>query len=170
MNKVVLILLVGWLALSFLNQSPRVQPMLMKLNALKLLPFFSLFAPDPIDTDCHLLWRDIGANRKIGPWNELSIFPCAAIVRALWNPCVRELNSLQQVAAELDVLSEIAAGSPQGQRLIILSVPYLVLLSAVSRLPHSPNAERRQFMVVNTRGFGRERRVEVSVTSEAHDL
>jgi hypothetical protein len=171
MTWVVYSVFVIWLALSIANQIPFARKRLTStLNSFGLLPAFSLFAPEPVDVDYHLVWRDLTSEGTYGDWQEL-IFAPSTPGRALWNPGGRDLSALIQVVSDLSILaSAFAPSCRSGHRLTLVSRPYLFLLNAVVAQTAGPGAVARQFMVVETSGFGATRRVALGISSEIHAL
>src|SRR5262249_37642559 len=117
MTWVVCSIFVIWLALSIANQVPITRNRLTAtLNSFGVLPAFSLFAPEPVDVDYHLVWRDLTSEGTYGDWREL-IFAPSTRGRAVWNPGGRDLSAMIQVVSDLSILaSAFAPSSRSGHR------------------------------------------------------
>lgn len=170
MTNVVIGVLVVWFVVIVANQVGAIRGRFPRLTKLKILPFMSLFAPEPVDIDYHVVWRDIDGEGTLGPWHELPFEPVRLPWRAFSNPWLRDRTTLLEVVQDLMLLSDATSSSRMGPRLALVSFPYLFLLHVVTRQPREATSAARQFIVIETSGFDDTRRVELCVASEAHAL
>jgi hypothetical protein len=110
-----------------------------------VVPVWHFFAPTPGRHVTHILYRDRLPSGGYTPWREIPAPKRGQIPRVLWNPSKLRAKALIDVLNELSVLSSRYASSPQ---LLTLSVPYLLLLNHVSRLPRWYEAVSTQFVLI----------------------
>ena len=160
-----------WFLLSVANQVPALRRVFNgTLNSFCLLPALGLFAPEPSDVDYHLAWRDRMSDGTIGTWHEIAFEP-AGWWRAGWNPNGRYGAAILQLVSALSILDgAVAPTYRNGERILLLSLPYLVLLNVVVGQPRDRDSVARQFMIVETTGFGADRKVAVGISSPFHPL
>jgi hypothetical protein len=169
MTTVVIVVLAVWLALSVASQlGGSIARALAAHDPLYLIPGrYSLFAPDPV-VDYHLVFRDFDPDGTPVGWRE-SRFTSGrprGLAGALWNPAHRSYAAVgQAVAAIVELGTRVG---PDGIRLLPVSFPYLFLLYQVMRLPRTTPGASRQFMIVESVGFGAERRLALGILSELH--
>ena len=138
-----------WFVLSLLAQfasAPCITAIKVR-DHFALIPSWTFFAPNPGVSDTELLYRDLLFDGQYGSWVCVES-PKPPPWRALWNPGKRQRKAIIDLSTMLIRL----AVEEHHQRDIILSIPYLALLSFVSRQPRSPLAEQRQFMLARTFG------------------
>jgi hypothetical protein len=167
----VLVLLAVWLLLSAANQinGPWTR-LLGPLNSVSLLPALFFFAPDPVDVDYHLVFRDFMEDGEAGRWQQIPI-EREGPWRVLWCTAKRDHQAMTLAVAGLAGLQQTVtpvARDPEG--LIQVSIPYLFLLHRVLAAPRPAGAQQRQFMVVETSGFRPRRRVALGILSNPHRL
>jgi hypothetical protein len=117
------------------------------------IPTWTFFAPSPGVKDIRLLWREQLVDGTAGPWHE-AVPPRQGLLRALWNPTKRTRKVVFDCRGRL----KEAHTSDYGERgeLYMLSVSYLLMIQHVTRLPASPFAAARQFVLVETQGADEE--------------
>jgi hypothetical protein len=174
MTALVIALLGLWLLLSIANQlDGPIRRALAGLNALHLLPRYTFFAPDPIDVDYHLVFRDLAADGSPTAWQECFLGPERrhGLVEVFWDPSHRAHTTLNQVVVAITLLgSSVARASDLGVRVVAVSFPYTFLLHAAMRSPASEQSMRRQFMIVETVGTRPNRRMRLGILSEKHRI
>jgi hypothetical protein len=160
-----------WLLLSAANQVPPLRRRFhATLNSFCVLPALGLFAPEPADVDYHLVWRDHRADGTCTEWREIAREP-AGSWRGLTNPCGRDASAMIQIVSALSILGgAVAPACRNGDRIVLASLPYLVLLNVVLAQPRTQGAVARQFAIVETSGFGAEREVALGIASAPHRL
>jgi hypothetical protein len=143
---------------------------LHKLAAWSLVPASTYFAPEPADADFHLVFRDVMADGSQGVWQEVPIENPRPL-SLLFDVSKREQRALLDMTSELSRLaSTVAPLCRSGERILLLSFPYLFLLNRVAHAPRAPDATHRQFLIVQSQGFGSERRLSLGIASELHAL
>lgn len=142
-----------WLGLTILLHVPlSVLDGLRIRDKLAITPSWRFFAPIPGTSDYHLLARDKFVGGTVGAWQEADINSKQRTALAfLWNPDKRSNKALFDVTT---TLLQVASKANDQHETIPLSIPYLILLNAVSNLPRSPFTTGRQFMLVKTDGPG----------------
>jgi hypothetical protein len=167
----------GWFAVSVLNQTQRTRRVVGKLVAYDLcglIPIWTFFAPNPGDTDLHLLVRDRGEDGRVADWREVRLAGRRRL-SDLWNPRRRINKALVDVAFDL---TRPAAAPEGGERPVpepagkerVLSFPYLLILAYVSRLEGDFGAAERQFALARTAGLSGRGRPDVLLVSPFHAL
>ena len=171
MTIAITVVLAIWFALSVMNQIPAARRFLTgTLNSFNILPSFALFAPDPADVDYHLVYRDHRADGSCGEWLEIVVAPGGA-TRALWNPTARDCGALLQAVAGLSILSSaVAPRCRNGDLIILVSLPYLLVLNLARAAPRTDGAVARQFAIVESTRFGADRTLELGIASPLHAL
>ena len=95
MTIVLLAVLAVWMLLSVANQIPRLRGrLLIHLGSFGLLPDMSLFAPDLVDMDHHLVIRDISSDGTETAWRQVPFGIRGSPLHAVWNPADREAWAL----------------------------------------------------------------------------
>ncbi len=115
-----------------------------------VIPHWSFFAPTPGVSDFHLMVRDRLVGGKFSLWKEV---PVGCQTRSpfafLWHPGKRSGKALLDLTTTLLGVVQNAGGR---QEQIYLSLPYLMLLHAVSALPASSVSIGRQFLLAKMDG------------------
>jgi hypothetical protein len=169
MTVLVLIVLAVWFVLSAANQIPgpwrgRLGP----LSSFSLLPSNSFFAPDPIDVDYHLVFRDMRGSEQIGPWRQIA-FESDGWARLFWSTAKRDHQAMLAAVSGLAGVQQLVAPVvDDAESIMQVSLPYLFLLHRVLSEPRTHGADERQFMVVQTSGFCQRRGMELAVLSNYH--
>lgn len=140
---------VGALGITALNQlrRPGFVRWLKSHDLFAVIPVWTFFAPNPGTTDTRVLWRDRLVDGSVSSWHEIDP-PTGGVVRALWNPTKRVRKAITDVGP---MLTRRAAQQPDN-KLLLVSIPYLMLLHYVSSLAASQLVEARQFVIVQTTG------------------
>ncbi|AVH55862.1 MULTISPECIES: hypothetical protein [Streptomyces] len=146
-----------WLALTVLNQADRTRRPIRSIvgyDILGLVPIWTFFAPNPGDTDLHLLYRDLDRHGNVGPWHEVVIERRRHVLH-LWLPHRRVSKALSDVAHDLTRFDWDSRATEHGHTVHpsrVLSFPYLYALNLVTSEPALPETTHRQFAVARTRG------------------
>lgn len=126
------------------------------------------FAPEPSDVDYHLAFRDIAPNGHLGPWHSAPV-PSKSPLGLLWFPEKRDHESLMSAVGGIASLQPVLADLDRDtDALVQLSFPYLFLLNRAQQAAPLAADVRRQFMVVETSGFGPSRTVALGILSNPH--
>lgn len=171
---VLLGLLALWFLISLLAQFRRVAWLgdwvsrVKSRDTLALIPAWTFFAPNPGTRDFELLFRDRLVEGQYTPWKELER-PVGSILRAIWNPAKRRQKAVVDMCS---LLTRMAAGNKTelGARQVVLSVPYLGLLTYVSSLKAGPLSTSRQFLIATTFGHHSDKKPEILYVSHLHAL
>jgi hypothetical protein len=167
----VLILLFVWFVISAANQIPGPWTVALgRVGTFSLLPGNSFFAPDPVDVDYHLVFRDFRGNDQLGPWREIPT-ERDGWLRLFWSTAKRDHQAMLAAVSGLAGIQEFVAPIVgDAEAIVQVSQPYLFLLHRVVSQPRAEGADERQFMIVETRGFGEQRRMELAILSNPHRL
>lgn len=167
---VVASLLALWFVGSVLNQFQfEWFDKIRNLDHFSLLPLWTFFAPNPGQTDYHLVYRDRRADGVTTDWMEVAITQSRKFHSCMWNPEKRSKKVISDVVATL--MESIPSVPPDKAAFaIMLSLPYLVLLNFVSNLAATPGATHRQFVIAETAGFKRTEHPRLVLKSDFHPL
>ena len=161
------ILLSIWFVLSILNQfSFRWFEFIQQFDRLGLLPIWTFFAPNPGQTDYHMIYRNMYADGSCSEWAEVEIPTRNGLVASVWNPDKRIVKAIDDAVAGLIQLMR-----EKGERSeFLLSFSYLFLLNFVSAVNKDNDAGSRQFAIVETRGLNRTEAPSLLFVSEFHAI
>ncbi len=160
--------LVLWLSVSILNQfQPAWLRVIAGRDVFALLPYWTFFAPNPGQSDYHLVYRDRFTDGTLGDWQEIEITERRTLWSFVWNPEKRRRKILSDVVTMLG--NHARDGQAVGNE-IMLTLPYLLLLNVISQLPRLPEVSHRQFVVVETFGFTPTDTTRVILRSDFHTL
>src|ERR1044072_6803482 len=163
---VIALLLFGWFLLSILNQFGF--SWLDKIRGhdhFSLLPLWTFFAPNPGQSDYHLVYRDKKADGSLTDWREIEITEQSKPFCFIWNPEKRSKKVLSDVVSSIVSSIPSAKDSPDA---IMLSIPYLILLNVVSHVDREDQTTHRQFVLVETFGFNPTSDPRVVLRSDFH--
>jgi hypothetical protein len=143
------ILCVAYLIVTALAQRPRFPWVrwLKGRDTFALIPIWTFFAPNPGTTDTRLLWRERLFDGTISPWHEVDP-PTWGMLRAVWNPSKRIRKAITDASS---ILARRAAAEPKN-KLLLISIPFLMILRYVCSFPASPLVVARQFVLCQTSG------------------
>ena len=165
---VIALLLLVWLVSSILNQfSFAWFDRVRGYDHFSLLPLWTFFAPNPGQSDYHLVYRDKRADDSLTEWREIEITEPRKPFSFFWNP---EKRSKKVIS---DVVSNIVSSIPNEQEtgdVIMLSLPYLILLNVVTHFDGAGQTTRRQFILVETFGFNPTSSPRVILRSDFHQM
>jgi hypothetical protein len=125
----------------------RLEQMLRARDVFSVLPLWTFFAPNPGTTDTRLLWREAFSTGATSHWHELSPPRRGGAWQAVWNPNRRIQKAIADAGA---LLAE--SRSREELDVVMLSVPYLMLLTYVAAQVGSAHGIARQFLLVQTSG------------------
>jgi hypothetical protein len=165
---IVALIFAGWFIVSVLNQFRfgwfnRIR----RADRFSLLPAWTFFAPNPGQSDYHLVYRDRRADGSLTGWREVPITVPRKPYSFIWNPWKRSRKVLSDMVGT--VISASRANPQLGDE-IMLSIPYLVLLNVVCHFDTSPDATHRQFLLVETFGFRPTALPQIILRSDFHAL
>ena len=160
------LLLVGWFVLSILNQFGfEWFDKVRRHDHFSLLPLWTFFAPNPGQSDYHLIYRDRKTDGSVTEWREIDITERRKPYGFIWNPEKRSKKVLS------DLVSSMLSSLPdidQSDRIVMLSIPYLILLNVVSHVDAEDQTTYRQFVLVETFGFNPTNEPRVVLRSDFH--
>jgi hypothetical protein len=176
----VVVLFAGWFVVSAANQRTDTRRWISRItnvDVCALVPIWTFFAPNPGDSDTHLLFRDRDDDGRITCWREVPLAGRRSIVD-LWNPARRIHKAIVDVAFDLSRPDDADPGDAPddggGTRVLnkrrVISFPYLLILNFVSELPGDFGAEQRQFAIARTPGLGGRDQPHVTMVSAFHRL
>jgi hypothetical protein len=173
-SAVLLGLLALWFLLSVLVQFRpvagvgRLVVWVKSRDVLALIPAWTFFAPNPGTRDYELLYRDLLVDGLYTPWKEVER-PVGSFTRALWNPAKRRQKAVVDLCS---ILIRMASRTKTelGAKQLVISVPYLNLLTYVSKLETSPLSAYRQFLIATTFGYHSDKKPEICYVSNLHAL
>ncbi|GAA3673056.1 hypothetical protein GCM10023081_09270 [Arthrobacter ginkgonis] len=155
-----------WFGVSAFHQfRPHRWTRLMGHDVLGLIPRWSFFAPNPGRHDIHLVFRDWILDEPT-EWQELDLGSLNSWTRWIWHPERYASKAVADAAGGLSMAS--AAARETGARTVMLSTPYLRLLSWAMSQPVPPDSTARQFAVIASQGFGPTQTLELRFLSEKH--
>ena len=165
-NILIALFFLGWFVLSVLNQFGFAWfDKITRHDHFALLPLWTFFAPNPGQSDYHLIYRDRNTDGSVTEWRELEMTETRKPFGFVWNPEKRGKKVLS------DVVYSIAGSIPganESDHVIMLSIPYLILLNVVSHVDAEDHATYRQFVLVETFGFNPTSEPRVVLRSDFH--
>ena len=135
------LLLAIWFALSVLRYVPRIGAIVDRYDRVFLVPHWTFFAPNPNRADYYLYVR-VSSGSELSPWHELHLGPGRAWYAAAWNPGRRTRKAL------IDLCQALGQLRHRTREDILLSLPYLLLLTVVSAHVARAPGNLCQFAVV----------------------
>ncbi len=177
LQALIVAILLGWVVVTVANQrrdTRRLVRRITNLDICGLVPIWTFFAPNPGDTDVHLLFRDRDQDGRVTCWREVKLTGRRWILD-LWSPQRRINKAIVDVAYDLarpDDVTQDAQPAPDGPLLVnkrrVLSFPYLLILNYVSSLTGDFGAVERQFAIARTPGMRGRDRPQVTLVSAFH--
>ena len=151
-----------WFAASVAAQVPAEWARRMRsFDAIGMLPSWGFFAPNPVRTDCHLVYRHVLGSGDVTDWTEAFVWR-APSTRWLWNPDRRVEKAISDASSHLGRRDDLAG--------VQWSTPYLLLLNHVSGLPRMQGAAAVQFALLGSFGHASARQPFVRFVSDCHPL
>jgi hypothetical protein len=125
-----------------------------------------LFAPKPIQTDFHLIVRDVRQDGVPTPCREIPLIQTRRWTHALWNPGKRRSLPLLAILPDLTAISTELG---EDRAAVVLTRPYLILLGIVSAHA-AADARACQYLLVERFGYEPEFDTQVLFCSAVHRL
>ena len=162
-----MIILGTWLIISILSQFRRFKwiKLLKYYDPFALIPSWYFFAPNPGVTDYRVLYRDKLFDGQFTVWKEVD-YHRSSLLHAIWNPEKRRRKAITDTCS---FLLQTASKKTKSKRLLV-SVPYLAILTYVVSMPHNNLSEYRQFMIARTHGQHTTKEPEILFISNQHRL
>ena len=166
-DAILAVFLAAWLGLCIATQFPQdVFQRMRRWDIFHLLPRWSFFAPRPLTSDYHFLYRDSLSDGTHTDWTELSFSPPRmALLASLWNPEKRQAKEFCDLVSDLMQHQRV-----HDETSIQLTVPYLMLLNYVTHLPRSADWTHTQFMIMSSPGAHSKEAPTPLVVSGVHQL
>jgi hypothetical protein len=130
-----------------------------KIDILSFVPLWTFFAPNPGKRDYHLIYRDKYDEGVVSEWKEIEITEERYWWSFLWNPQKRDKKVLSDIIQNLITLVPEYKRVGADNNLIACSLPYIIVLGAVSRQDTDEKKIRctaRQFMLAESTGYQEE--------------
>lgn len=145
------LIFLAWFVLSVLNQFGFTWfDKITRHDHFALLPLWTFFAPNPGQSDYHLVYRDRKTDGSVTEWHEIEMTERRKPFGFIWNPEKRSKKVLSDVVTS--IVSSIPTANESDQ-VIMLSIPYLILLNVVTHIDGEGQGTYRQFVLVETFGF-----------------
>jgi hypothetical protein len=149
----------AWFAVTVANQfdSVRTKSIIQAHDPLGLVPIWTFFAPRPGMSDYHLVYRQVSPSQPMTDWTEIPIVTIRHWSHIFWNPNRRRAkvvsDCMHALGAEVQDARQNSVESPTLQRRLLVSIPYLTLLSIVMAYDAKcvPEGAYRQFAIVERR-------------------
>ena len=171
LSTMVILLLVGWTAATALNQTPRTRRWISWLTTYDifgLIPIWTFFAPNPGNTDVHLLYRDRAEDGSTSAWRDVPLEKRQSAFE-FWSPRRRIGKGVVDIVPDLTANTRREPRAPVDKKRV-LGFPYLLLLNYVCHQPLDFRAEMRQFAIARTHGRETEGEPDVIFLSAFHRL
>jgi hypothetical protein len=167
-HVIVVAIFVVWLVATTIQQFPtRWGRAMRRRNVLSLVPQWTFFAPNPGRADMHVLFRDRLADGSFTGWIELHTSENRRLRSALWNPEKRAKKAVHDAIQSLG--SSVSRDQPTAPELM-LTRPYLMLLTLVCSMNAAADATHRQFVVVATADTDPDATPQLQLRSAVHPL
>jgi hypothetical protein len=150
MDAILAVFVAFWFGLCVATQLPQdVFQRVRRWDLFHLLPRWSFFAPRPLTSDYHFLYRDSLTDGTHTDWTEVQFSPPrSSLLACLWNPEKRQAKAFCDLVADLMQHQRIH----HDEASIQLAVPYLTLLNYVTHLPRSADWTHTQFLIMTSPG------------------
>ncbi len=159
-----------WFICSIVGQFPRFRwyRCIRKYDYFSLVPLWTFFAPNPGRSDYRLVYREKRADGTVSEWREIPVIEPRKPHSFIWNPEKRSKKVLG------DIVSSCAMSVPVERRFdarpVMLTLSYLIVLSAVCHHAPTTGVTQRQFLIVETFGFRRSATPNILLCSEFHPI
>ncbi|MEU6237765.1 hypothetical protein [Kitasatospora sp. NPDC047058] len=143
--------LTAWFGLTVLEQLQKGTKVNRRLDPLSaVIPNWRFFGPQPAMSDSHVLFRDELADGSVTDWQEAAVVEERRLSHMVWHPNRRREKVVVDAVEEMKVLT----GLEQDLKKIQLAIPYLLLLTYVSKgCTHHPQTRRTQFLLASGPGY-----------------
>jgi hypothetical protein len=176
LDFIVGMILGGWLIVSIVGQfhSKRINR-IRRYDYFNLIPLWTFFAPNPGQSDYHLLYRDKLRDGSLTDWAEIPLTHRREVKAFVWNPMKRETKVLADIVNSVATLVDYHREQNTPVKTIgdavMLSTPYLILMNIVlHRAKNTFQSEQRQFALAETHGFDSNGKPDLILCSPFHTL
>jgi len=156
-----------WLFLSIVAQFRGIKwiKWILDRDPFDFIPSWTFFAPNPGVTDYQILYRDKLFNGQFSYWKQVQ-YRDNSILHSMLNPDKRRRKAIA------DYCKSILKSADKNQRdkAILLSFPYLAILTYVMSMPKNPLCEYRQFLITRTFGYISSKQPDILFISHLHNL
>jgi len=132
-----------WLVLTIFFQFPKFRDFISKWDPFYLIPQWNFFAPNPLDMDLHILYKDELKDGSLTDWTEIPIIKKRNSFAFIWNPVKRQQKAFFDVTVEL-----VTYGKANGSKTLHNTIPYLLFLNYVSNVKRRYDPITTQFMIM----------------------
>lgn len=155
----------SWGVLSVAQYHPRLANWVIAHDHLMLVPQWSFFAPVPNQSDFYFYIRlQFPSSEELTSWEEVPLARPRGWYAFMWNPDRRIRKGF------FDLTSEICCLVQGTRETILVSLPYLHLLTVATDLSERRGAARVQFAVGRTEPSGSKNDFIVLFASEVHEI
>ena len=141
-----------------------------KVDVFGLIPLWTFFAPRPGKRDYHLLYRDKINDEINSEWQELEITEERSFWSWFWNPEKRDKKILSDIVQNLVSSIPHYKNDKVDHDLLMFSMPYIIVLHAVSQCKVTEKDTLRQFMLAETSGYFKDIPPSVILLSVFHQI
>ena len=151
----------AWFVATVAHQfdSIREKAVIRSFDPLGLVPIWTFFAPRPGMSDYHLIYRQVSPAEPLSEWTEIPLVNARHWSHIVWNPHRRRskvvTDCMHAVGSQVRDAREDVIESSALQRRLLVSIPYLTLLSMVMSHDSADlsTGAYRQFAIVERRGI-----------------
>ncbi len=129
------------------------------------IPSWTFFAPNPGVTDYKLLYRDKLFDGWFSNWKEVT-YRNNSILHSIWNFDKRRRKAITDSCISL---IQSVKKNPKNKA-ILLSIPYLFILTYIVSRPKNDLCEHRQFLIARTFGYVSSKQPDILFISPLHKL
>lgn len=172
-DYLVTIILVTWFMFTVICQfrSNKISTFIKSyIDCFGLIPLWTFFAPNPGKRDYHILYRDKKKDETISNWQELSITEERTLFSWFWNPDKRDKKILSDVVQNLISQLPHYKGENKSTNLLMFSMPYIIILNALSHYNKTSDTDYRQFMLAESAGYLKETQPAIILLSIFHKI
>lgn len=162
MADVATIVFLAWFLVSVAGQVPgKTGFWVRRFDVIGLIPSWSFFAPNPVRTDTHLMYRHVLASEEVTDWTEAFVWHPRRL-RLIWNPDRRAEKAISDASGQI-----LGRSDTRG---MTWSVPYLLLLNYVDGLPRPHATKSVQFALMTSFGSETDMEPVVRFASNTHPI
>lgn len=153
-----------WFLLSVLVLVPKLRTWIRLWDLFTLVPEWRFFAPNPVQGDYYLLYRDQLADGTVTGWSEVRLGQKRRWWNVAWNPGKRASKAL------VDAIVELSGEAKTSPAVLVGSIPYLALLNYISSLKRFSSPAFTQFTILHALSSGEDREPKLVFASDLHSL
>src|SRR5919112_1882947 len=163
----IIVILGIWLLLSIIAQFNEIKwtQRIRDQDHFKVIPSWTFFAPNPGISDYQILYRDMLFDGQLSNWKEIS-YRNMSILHSMYSSDKRRRKA---IAESCKILLQDANNDPENKS-ILISIPYLTILTYIMSMPKNRLCENRQFLIARTFGYIQSKQPEILFISHQHKL